>query len=236
MRVYAEKYLLKALLRLVFAGLKRHNFSMWNFRILSSTREQRDVADTRMVVRKGCDAKGCGHLGEFKAPKSRYDLRAYYWFCLDHVREYNANWDFFKGMSRLEIEHHMYKTAVWDRPTWKSTEAGLHDNTTRQKIYDHFMSGDGVFGDFSLNGEENAQEAHINISSIPHPTVEALAVMDLQPPVGWDEVKTRYKQLAKKHHPDANKGDPAAEELFKKINIAYTILKLSYQTYAELDK
>ena len=40
-----------------------------------------------------------------------------------------------------------------------------------------------------------------------------------------DEVKTRYKELAKRHHPDANGGDRAAEERLKTINLAYAALR-----------
>lgn len=39
-----------------------------------------------------------------------------------------------------------------------------------------------------------------------------------------DEVKKAYRQLAKKYHPDRNKGDKAAEERFKEISQAYDIL------------
>ena len=66
--------------------------------------------------------------------------------------------------------------------------------------------------------------------------IEALAVMGLAPPIGWEEVKTRYKTLAKKYHPDTNKDDKKAEELLKKINLAYSILKISYQHYMKLDE
>lgn len=209
---------------------------MWHFRIHPFLKDLKEHTDSPVALRKGCNIEGCPNLGEYRAPKSRSDLKNYYWFCLDHVREYNANWDFFKGMSRAEIEHHMYKTVVWDRPTWRSTKAGMNEERTKQKIYEHFTS-EGVFGDF---GAEDAaapeQEAHINISSIPHPTIEALAVMDLAPPIQWEEVKTRYKTLAKKYHPDTNKGNKLAEEQFKKIALAYTILKLSYQNFTKLEE
>ena len=39
------------------------------------------------------------------------------------------------------------------------------------------------------------------------------------------DLKTRYKQLAKLHHPDANNGDRAAEERLKTINLAYATLR-----------
>ncbi len=38
-------------------------------------------------------------------------------------------------------------------------------------------------------------------------------------------MKTRYKELAKRHHPDANGGDRAAEERLKTINLAYAAVR-----------
>jgi len=39
-----------------------------------------------------------------------------------------------------------------------------------------------------------------------------------------DEIKKAYRKLARQYHPDANKGDPAAEERFKEISEAYDVL------------
>src|SRR5450432_2277223 len=38
------------------------------------------------------------------------------------------------------------------------------------------------------------------------------------------EIKKSYRKLARKYHPDANKGDPASEERFKEISEAYNVL------------
>jgi DnaJ-class molecular chaperone len=39
-----------------------------------------------------------------------------------------------------------------------------------------------------------------------------------------DEIRAAYRKLAKKHHPDLNAGDKAAEERFKAISVAYDLL------------
>jgi DnaJ domain len=208
---------------------------MWNFRIGTFLNDLRGHADQPPVRKRSCAMPGCAEVGDFRAPKSRDDLREYYWFCLDHVREYNANWDFFKGMSRIEIETQMGQTALWDRPTWRSTKAGLKEaQSARRKVYEHF-TGEGVGGDFSLGPDEEEVKARIPVTDIPHPAAEALKEMGLTPPVKWEEVKARYKTLAKKYHPDANRGDRAAEEKFKKVTLAYTVLKLSHENYAKLE-
>ena len=52
-----------------------------------------------------CEKPGCQGAGEHRAPKSRTALNDYYWFCLEHVREYNLSWDYFRGMSPGELRH-----------------------------------------------------------------------------------------------------------------------------------
>src|SRR5579875_3856135 len=39
-----------------------------------------------------------------------------------------------------------------------------------------------------------------------------------------DEIKQAYRKLARKYHPDANKGDRSAEERFKEISEAHSVL------------
>jgi len=197
-----------------------------------------DPSENLPVRRRGCDMCGCPETGDFRAPKSRYNLNDYFWFCITHVREYNENWDFFKGMAPGEVENYINRATVWDRPTWRMTEAGLNEERIKQKIYDHFSRGESAFGNFGLDGdmEGGKAQARIDVSSIPHPTVEALSVLELAPPVQWEEVRAKYKTLVKKYHPDTNKDDKHAEDRLKKINIAYTVLKLSYQHYTDLDK
>ena len=38
------------------------------------------------------------------------------------------------------------------------------------------------------------------------------------------DIRQAYRKLARQHHPDVNQGDPAAEERFKEINEAYSVL------------
>lgn len=209
---------------------------MWYTKFRSYWHTLQDPPETALTLTRGCDISGCAHRGEYKAPRSREDLKSYYWFCLEHVTEYNKNWDFFKGMSQADIEKNMSRTATWDRPTWRSTQAGFNEERLKRTIYEHFAKGESVFQGFAPGEESGKEDVHMNVKTIPHPAAEALTVMGLAPPVQWDEVKARYKTLAKKYHPDTNAADKESEEQLKKINLAYSILKLSYQNYTNLEE
>ncbi|MFY0613405.1 MAG: molecular chaperone DnaJ [Hyphomicrobiaceae bacterium] len=50
-------------------------------------------------------------------------------------------------------------------------------------------------------------------------------VLDLARGAGDQEIKSAFRRLAKKHHPDSNRGDETAEARFKEINEAYEVLK-----------
>jgi molecular chaperone DnaJ len=49
-------------------------------------------------------------------------------------------------------------------------------------------------------------------------------VLGVPKSAGADEIKKSYRTLARKYHPDANKGDASAEEKFKEISEAYNVL------------
>jgi DnaJ-domain-containing protein 1 len=53
----------------------------------------------------------------------------------------------------------------------------------------------------------------------------ALRIMAIEPPVTLTELKSRYKELVKRLHPDANGGDRVAEDKLKDINQAYATIK-----------
>src|SRR5690606_15035033 len=68
-----------------------------------------------------CDAPGCGEPGEFRAPGGQgpsFDGPGEWrWLCLDHVREFNAGYDWFEGMTAEEILAAQSPIAGWERET-----------------------------------------------------------------------------------------------------------------------
>ena len=167
-----------------------------------------------------CDHPECNAEGAHKAPKSRENLRDYYWFCLEHVREYNAAWNYCADMSADEIDGLIREDVTWGRPTWPMGMMGA------RKAYEDQVFDDPL-GAFEA-AQESAERAYgeqrrrraTNTADAPH-----YRVMQLRPPVTLTALKARYKELAKRLHPDVNGGDKVAEERLKEINQAYTALK-----------
>jgi hypothetical protein len=181
--------------------------------------------------RRRCDMPGCCDGAEHRAPKDR-SLSAYYHFCLDHVREYNKAWNFFEGMSTREIEDHMLKSLYGDRPTWKYGVNGDAEEALYTKAWQFSQFTEEQPPPRKKNGSDHTYSKTAGFAHTPEH--EALAVMGLQAPIALEDIKARYKELAKKHHPDLNGGDSSSEELLKQINMAYTILKLAYQKFEDL--
>lgn len=161
-----------------------------------------------------CDMPECPAIGEYRAPKSRTALNDYWWFCLDHVRAYNAAWDFYKGMTPGEIEAQVRADTSWQRPTWPLGRLGASFDEEMLRDPLHVLSA----------GRVNRGPAPAPQSAPTH-LREPLATLGLTWPATLDAVKSRYKALAKLHHPDANGGDRGAEERLKTINLAYAALR-----------
>jgi hypothetical protein len=158
---------------------------------------------------------GCSEPGEYRAPKSRNNLTDYHWFCLEHVRAYNAGWDYYKGMSPAEMEAQLRADTFWQRPSWplgRLGHAAWEEDVLKDPL--HILSA-----------------ARMNTRNRPDPAKppadlrEPLAALGLSWPITMDTLKARYKELAKRHHPDANGGSRDAEERLKTINLAYAAVR-----------
>ena len=176
--------------------------------------------DGAQLHQRVCEAPGCRLQGEYRAPWARDRLNEYRWFCLDHVREYNKKWDYFAGLGADQIEAHIRADTTWRRPVWP-LGARRSGNGTYTHVNDPFgLADDAGLGEKPPpinDGSEQLTSAERN----------ALDVLELSWPLTRAAVKSRYKELVKMHHPDANGGARAAEEKLKEINAAYSTLRAS---------
>ena len=173
---------------------------------------------------KRCSAPGCGEAAEVNVPKSRHNMDDRHWLCRLHLREHNAHWDFFAGMSNEEIQHFCLDAITGHRPTWPlgkraATKRGTADaNTARYASYG-FEDGFAVF-------EEAADIAdRPKKPRLTKAQLDALAILNLEETASLHEVKARYKELVKRFHPDANGGNRGTEERLRQVIKAYGHLR-----------
>ncbi len=170
----------------------------------------------------GCSVVGCGNDGPYRAPRDR-SLTSYVWLCLDHVRDYNRQWNYYEGMNAEQMEAEIRKDTTWQRPTWKLGSLGRKGANGRDDLHDPF----GFFRDDQEAAEAESQRQRRKARTAPEESVEdkALRVMDLDSPFTLEQLKARYKELAKRHHPDLHPDEVGAEDRLKDIIEAYKTLR-----------
>jgi curved DNA-binding protein CbpA len=173
-----------------------------------------------------CEWAGCQNKGSHRAPKGRENQREYWHFCLDHVREYNQNYNFFSGMNADAVARYQKDALTGHRPTWKMGANGGKKASEAQI--------DGAFDPFSMFSEINGRanwrrgpeaQPKTETRKVMNAERKALQVMGLGPDSTLADVKAKYKALVKQHHPDANGGDRSTEDRLIEIIKAYNYLK-----------
>ena len=173
----------------------------------------KEKEDTQRV----CSNPECNELGVYPAPKSRVNLREYLYFCINCIRDFNKSWNYFEGLSEKELEVEIRKSVTWDRPSWKFGTKNL--NHDFEKAFNNF--------------ENQKIQKNKNIFDIK--LEEAFKILGLNSNSGLKEVKSKYKYLAKKWHPDVQNESESKNNEDKFINItnAYQIILESFTKQAK---
>jgi hypothetical protein len=161
-----------------------------------------------------CNWAGCLNAGDFRAPRSRTNLREYQWFCEEHIAAFNKNWNYFEGMGESEIYAFQRDATTGHRPTWRMDQLKGNPTAKPEEAFGHMF------------GEGHVHRAHAK--PITAREKDALAVLDLEHPSDKAKIKAQYRELVKKYHPDVNRGNSRAEETFKRITQAYHFLVEHY--------
>lgn len=173
-----------------------------------NTRARKYFAPQTDDTERKCDHEGCNKAGIYRAPKDK-KLKEYYWFCLEHVQEYNAGWNYYAdGGEEPESE----------------TRAKMHFNGGRSKIrYSRGCRFKDTFGFFSEYAEEFSEVASETFFTAEERRWIKIMELDYDD-LSVEALKRQYKKLVKKYHPDVNQGDKEAEEKFKQLTNAYSAL------------
>lgn len=174
-----------------------------------------------------CEWEGCDAAATHRAPKGRGREGEYHRFCLDHVRLYNKSYNYFSGMADEAIADYQKDSLTGHRPTWNM---GVNpDSQTGRTRGDDFeipktwtrRSGDPrlQFGRFQARPAVEPRRRAKPLEK------RALDTLGLPETASAEEIRARYKDLVKRHHPDANGGDRSQEGRLQEIIQAHKLLR-----------
>ena len=177
-----------------------------------------------------CDWPGCAEGATHRAPKGRGKEREYWRFCLDHVREYNHSYNFFSGMTDDAVARYQKDALTGHRPTWKMGMLG-GKRTGKSSSARFFNGGEAAQDPFDMFSELGVKPRHgqarqeAERRAVRNAELKALHSLGLAADAERSEIKSRFKELVKRHHPDANGGDRSSEDKLREIIEAYNYLK-----------
>ena len=167
--------------------------------------------------------QGGAPIARRKAAAARSD----YWrFCLDHVREYNQSYNFFAGMSDDDVARYQKDALTGHRPTWKM---GTGRAATRPVLMRRSSDPLRIVPTSSAGiGAAHGRRAGAARPRID-PQCRAQGARRARPRSRAPRARSRsrFKELVKRHHPDANGGDRSTEDRLVEIIQAYNYLNRS---------
>jgi len=169
-----------------------------------------------------CAHPGCEAPGEFRAPGSMrpsFDGPGEWrWMCLDHVRDFNAGYNYFNGMSPDEIADAQGPYGGWERETRAFASAG---GSPPPRWADFVDPLDAIGARFRPRTQQQRQDGR----ELSEDDRKALRVLGLGLDVDRRALRQRYLDLVRRYHPDRNGGDRSHEKALQAVIEAYTALK-----------
>ena len=166
-----------------------------------------------------CDWNNCSVEGRYKAPKERDNSKNFRLLCLEHIKEFNKNWNYFSGMNNQEIIEFLRSDMTWHKPTQSFSSSDnffkvLWNNSLKDEM-----------NKLNFNNEFN----HMNKFKFNNTDIKAFGILVVTIGLKWEKIKEKFKKLVKKFHPDMNAGNKKFENKLKIITLAYTQLKNTYR-------
>ncbi len=182
-------------------------------------RGRRGMSGASETSTRVCEHEGCQEAGKYRAPKAPDVLDDYFWFCKDHIREYNLKWNFFDGTTEAEINAQMSKDKVWERETKEFTDPEARA-WARLGIEDPHQ----VLG---VNATQNPGKTRTGNRKLPPTERRAIEILEASDNWTKAEIRKSYKALIKVLHPDINGGDRSQEEQLQQVVWAWDQIKVS---------
>lgn len=168
-----------------------------------------------------CAHPDCPLAGDYRAPLHRPGSSlapssgppAWQYFCLDHVRAFNAGWNYFDGMDSDAIFQAHTPYPQWDRET-----RGFAHNAaaSAERIDDALRT-------FRWRADAPARP----VRGVPPEDARALQTLGLPETATLADARKAYRRLARRYHPDLNAGDRSNEARLQAVTEAMDHLRQS---------
>jgi hypothetical protein len=169
-----------------------------------------------------CAFPGCDAAGEFRAPGSRRPTfdgpGEWQWMCLDHVRAFNSDYNYFDGMTPDEIVDAQGPYGGWERETRAFATAGASPPPRWADFVDPL---DAIAARFRPHRPQQRKDGR----ELSEGDRKALRVLGLEVDADRRALRQRYLDLVRRYHPDKNGGDRSHERALQAVIAAYTDLK-----------
>lgn len=180
---------------------------------------------------RSCLMEGCANPGEFRAPPEEGRHAAdgpprWRWLCQDHIREFNQQYNFFKGMSPEEIAAAQRPLAGWERET-RAFSSAAETGTPPPRWSDFSDPLDAIGAKFQQRMAQARAEARGRADGRPLSPEDRKALRTLGLGIDADRKALRqaYTSLVRRYHPDHNGGDRAHEQALQAVIQAYAHLR-----------
>ena len=190
-------------------------------------RNEKDRPNARFHGRvegdRPCAEPGCPEPGEFRAPPlegpgGREGPPRFRWFCLDHVRAFNARYNFFNGMTADEIHDAQRPLAGWERETRAFARAGGDPGPRWNDFSDPL---DAIGARFRRTVAPERSDG----KPLSGQDRASLTVLGLAADADRAALRKRYSELVRRYHPDRNGGDRSHEAMLQSVIAAYQQLR-----------
>ncbi len=157
-----------------------------------------------------CHMSGCDRKGKYRAPVSPENLNEFHWFCKQHIKTYNTQWNFYAHKKQDTGED--FKTGIENRGktfTWSSFE-----------VNDPF----DILGTDEIGSKTRHTVSRLRLSKTEQ---RASEILDLDVNFNKSDARKRYRILVKDLHPDMNNGNRSDEDRLKEVVWAWDQIKRS---------
>ena len=131
-----------------------------------------------------CDWHNCKEIGSYKAPVEKDNSRSYRYLCLEHIKIFNKNWNYFSDMNEEQIEYFIKSDLTWHKPT---KSFGSSENFFKI-LWNNAL-------DDKINIFQNSEFKEFKKSKLSEKDRHALEVLGLKYEVKWPDIQKKFKGL-----------------------------------------